>query len=93
MQPSAAASSGDRHRTAHTVMNNDLDVAFFAAEAAAESTVDRLYKRAAEDKSPLVGLATVAIAATGLAAVAAWKSPLGVKVRAKVAKAIAPSAD
>ena len=71
-------------------MNSDnFDSAFFAAEyaaqAAAENTVEELYRRAGANQK---GLATAVVVATGIAVVAAWKSPLGRKVRNKIAEAI-----
>ena len=70
-------------------MNSDnFDSAFFAAEMAAEATVDELYKRAAQERNASVAIATVALAATSVAVVAAWRSELGRKVRNKIAEAI-----
>lgn len=87
MQPSAAVL---RLQTM-----NEFDTAFFAAEAAAqaaaENTVDRLYARAGQERNAQAAIATAVVIGVGLAATAAWKSPLGVKIRSKVAKAIAPN--
>ena len=91
MPPTVIAFSGDRHRTAHNAVNNDtFFAAEYAAQAAAESTIDELYRRAAQERNASVAIATVAFAAASVAAVAAWKSPFGVKIRKKVAIAIAP---
>ena len=59
-----------------------------AAQAAAESTVQELYRRAGEQRSVAAGIASTVVIATGVAAIAAWKSPMGRKVRDKIANAI-----
>jgi hypothetical protein len=59
-----------------------------AAQAAAENTVQELYRRAGEQRSVAVGIASVVVTGTAVAAIAAWKSPMGRKVRNKIANAI-----
>jgi hypothetical protein len=59
-----------------------------AAQAAAENTVQELYRRAGEQRSIAVGIATAVVTGAGIAAIAAWKSPVGRKVRNKIANAI-----
>ena len=59
-----------------------------AAQAAAESTVKELFRKAGEKRGLVVTIATVVVAGAGVAAVAAWKSPVGRKARNKIANAI-----
>lgn len=70
-------------------MNDDtFFAAEYAAQAAAENTVDALYRRAGEQRGTATGCAVAAVA-VGVAIVAyAWKSPLGRKARNKIANAI-----
>lgn len=82
MQPSAAVLC--------TINMNDnvFFAAELAAEAAAERTVDSLYARAGEQRGAAAGIAVAVIAITGVTAAAIWKSPLGRKVRNRIANAI-----
>jgi hypothetical protein len=70
------------------------DTAFFAAEiaaeAAAEATVNRLYERA-NFTNATANIAVAITVATGLAAIALWKSKGGQAIRKKVASAIMPT--
>ena len=59
-----------------------------AAQAAAESTVKELFRKAGEKRGLVVTIATAVVAGAGIAAVAAWKSPVGRKARNKIANAI-----
>lgn len=59
-----------------------------AAQAAAESTVKELFRKAGEKHGSVVTIATAVVAVAGIAAVAAWKSPVGRKARNKIANAI-----
>lgn len=74
----------------HTLYPTD-DIFFAteaAAQAAAENTVQELYRRAGEQRTIAVGIATAVVTGAGIAAIAAWKSPVGRKVRNKIANAI-----
>lgn len=59
-----------------------------AAQAAAEATAEKLAFWQAEKQSAAAAVAAIAIASAGVAAIAAWKSPLGRKVRNKIVNAI-----
>lgn len=73
-------------------MTNINDTAFFAAEmaaeAAAQNTVDELYRRASAQATGSRAVALVAAVSIAAAATAAWRSPLGRKARNKIAAAI-----
>jgi len=69
---------------------NPYDI--FIAEAAAEATVDNLYRRA-ENPGITEGNAagvTAVVSVLAVLSVGLWVSPLGRKVRKRVAEAITP---
>ena len=71
---------------------NPYDI--FIAEAAAEATVDNLYRRAENPgistEGPNAAGVTAVTAVVSVLAVGLWVSPLGRKVRKRVAEAITP---
>lgn len=82
MQPSAAV------LRLQTMNDNVFFAAEMAAEAAAERTVDSLYARADQARATQAAVATAVVIAAGVAIGAAWRSPLGRKVRNKIVEAI-----
>jgi len=70
-------------------VNTYPDDIFFAAESAAEATVDRLYQRA-EAAGPNAAGVTAVVSVVSVLAIGLWVSPLGKRVRKKVAEAITP---
>jgi hypothetical protein len=71
-----------------TVNDDTFFAAEYAAQAAAERTVDNLYARADQARNVQAAVATAVVVAAGVAISAAWRSQLGRKVRNKIATAI-----